>query len=292
HNAIKLLAGLRQGQSITIPGEQATKAIKNLWEEGLFSNVELYAEKEIAGVIYLVIKLEPRPKLSRFKFTGVSKREVDKLREEISLFSGKTISENLVFETESKIKGYFREKGHYSVKTSITRINDSLMNNSEIFLVDIDKGKKVKIGKLNFIGNEAVPTWKLRMAMKDTKQKAFWRFFKRSKFSESAYKRDKKAMLDKFASKGLRDVEIAFDTVYLANQKNLHINIRIDEGATYYFGDIEWIGNSKFRTSTLDTVLGIKRGDLYNKPLLEERLFMSQDGRDISSLYMDRGYLF
>ncbi len=292
HNAIKLLAGLRQGQSITIPGEQATKAIKNLWEEGLFSNVELLAEKEIAGVIYLVIKLEPRPKLSRFKFIGVSKREVDKLREEISLFSGKTISENLVFETESKIKGYFREKGHYSVKTSITRINDSLMNNSEIFVVDIDKGKKVKIGKLNFIGNEAVPTWKLRMAMKDTKQKAFWRFFKRSKFSESAYKRDMKTMLDKFASKGLRDVEIAFDTVYLANQKNLHIDIRIDEGATYYFGDIEWIGNSKFPTPFLDTVLGIKRGDLYNKPLLEQRLFMSQDGRDISSLYMDRGYLF
>ena len=95
HNAIKLIAGLRQGETITIPGEQITKAIKNLWNEELFSNVEISAEKEIAGVIYLVINVSPRPKLSRFKFTGVNKREADKIREEITLFSGKTITENL-----------------------------------------------------------------------------------------------------------------------------------------------------------------------------------------------------
>jgi len=292
HNAIKLLAGLRQGQSIVVPGEKVSTAIKNLWDEGIFSNVEILADKEIAGVIYLVIKVAPRPKLSRFRFTGINRREADKLREEISLFSGKTITENLVFATESQIKGYFREKGHYSVQVAIKREVDHLMNNSEIFVIEVTKNPKVKIGQLTFSGNESVKTWRLRMAMKDTKQKAFWRFFKRSKFSETAYKRDKLAMLQKFGSKGLRDAEISYDTVYLADRKNLHININIDEGDKYYFGDIEWIGNSKFRSSFLDTVLGLKRDDLYNQELLDTRLNMSQDGRDISSMYMDRGYLF
>lgn len=292
HNAIKLLAGLRQGQSITIPGEKIAKAINNLWDEGIFSSVEILAEKEVAGVIYLVIKIEPRPKLSRFKFVGINRREADKIREEISLFSGKTITENLIFATQNQIKGYFREKGHYSVNVSIVKEQDPLMNNSEIFIINIDKGPKVRIGKLNISGNETIPTWKLKMAMKDTKQKAFWRFFKRSQFNESAYKRDKAIIVSKFGAKGLRDAEVSFDTVYLANRKNLHIDINIDEGEVYYFGDIEWIGNTKFRSSFLDTVLGIKRGDIYNKELLEQRLFMSQDGRDVSSLYMDRGYLF
>jgi len=292
HNAIKLLAGLRQGQSITIPGEKIAKAINNLWDEGIFSSVEILAEKEVAGVIYLVIKVAPRPKLSRFKFVGINRREADKIREEISLFSGKTITENLIFATQNQIKGYFREKGHYSVNVKIEKEQDPLMNNSEIFIINVDKGPKVRIGKLNISGNETIPTWKLKMAMKDTKQKAFWRFFKRSKFNESAYKRDKAILLSKFGSKGLRDAEISFDTVYLANRKNLRIDINIDEGEVYYFGDIEWIGNTKFRSSFLDTVLGIKRGDVYNQELIEQRLFMSQDGRDISSLYMDRGYLF
>ena len=292
HNAIRLIAGLRQGSEITVPGEKITKAVKNLWDEGIFSDVEIVAEKEVAGVLYLVIKLAPRPKLSRFRFTGIPRREVDKVREEISLFSGKTITENLVFATKSKIRGYFREKGFYNVTVDIKRIQDTLINNSEIFYIHVDKKEKVKIGALTFEGNTSVPTWKLRMAMKDTKQKAFWRFFKRSKFSSSAYKRDKEAIMAKFTKVGLRDAEIAFDTVYQADSKNLNINIRFDEGERYYFGDIEWLGNSKFRSSFLDTVLGIRKGDLYNKQLLEERLFASQDGRNISSLYRDRGYLF
>ncbi len=292
HQAIKLIAGLRQGQKIYIPGDQISKAIKNLWAEGLFSDVEILADKEVAGVIFLVIKIQPRPKLSRFKFKGIIKREADKLREEISLFSGKTITENLVYQTESKIKGYFREKSFYGVTVKINRMVDTLMNNSEIFLIDINKGERIGVKKINIEGNLSIPDWKLKMAMKDTKEKKLWRFFKRSKFTEGTYTKDKDAMLAKFNAVGLRDAHIEFDTVYLKNSKNLMIDIRINEGGKYYFGNIDWIGNTKFRSSYLDTVLGIKHGDIFNKSLIEKRLFMSEDGRDISSLYMDRGYLF
>lgn len=292
HQAIKLIAGLRQGQNITVPGEKISKAIQNLWNEGIFSDVEIYADKEVAGIIYLVIAVSPRPKLSRFKFKGVNKREADKIREEISLYSGKTITENLVFTTQNKIKGYFREKGFYAASVEIRRQADSLMNNSEIFLINIDKGKKVKIGELVIEGNESISTWKLKMAMKDTKKKAPWHVFKKSKFSQSAYERDQQAVIAKFNSIGLRDAVISFDTVYQKDEKNLAIKMVIQEGNKYLFGDIEWIGNTKFRTGYLDTILGIKYGDVYNKTLLDQRLNMSQDGRDISSLYMDRGYLF
>lgn len=292
HNAIRLLTGLRQGETITVPGDKITKAVKNLWDEGLFSNVEISADKEVAGVLYLKILLTPRPKLSRFRFTGVNRREADKIREEITLFSGKTISENLVFATENRIKGYFREKGFYSVGVNINRITDTLINNSEIFVINIKKGERVKIGNITILGNTSIPTWKLKWAMKDTKQKALWRIFKRSKFSESAYKRDRDLMIGKFNEIGMRDAEVANDTVYLADPKNLNIEMNVDEGNLYYFGNIEWVGNTKFRSSFLDTVLGIKKGDIYNKTLLDQRLLMSMDGRDISSLYMDRGYLF
>lgn len=292
HQAIKLISGLRQGQKIQIPGDKITKAIKNLWDEGIFSDVSIAVEKEQAGVVYLVITLKPRPKLSRFKFEGVNRREADKVREEISLFSGKTITENLVFTTQNRIKGFYREKGYYNVKVTIVSQRDSLMNESEMFNIKIVKGEKVKIGKLEIQGNVDLPMWKLKMAMKDTKQKAFWRFFKRSKFSQSAFDRDKNAVIEKYNAIGLRDAVIVKDSVYLIDDKNLGILLKIDQGSKYYFGNIEWIGNTKFRSGYLDTILGIKYGDIYNKSLLDQRLQMSQDGRDISSLYMDRGYLF
>lgn len=107
-----------------------------------------------------------------------------------------------------------------------------------------------------------------------------------------AYKRDKLAVSNKLQEEGLRDAEIVNDSVYVIDDKNLGIDIKIDEGEKYYFGNITWVGNSKYRTGYLDTVLGIKYGDVYNKSLLEQRLFQSMDGRDITSLYMDRGHLF
>lgn len=291
-NAIRLVAGLRQGQKIVIPGNQISDAINNLWKEGLFSDVQIFADKELAGVIYLTIQVAPRPKLSKYRFTGINKRQADKIREQIDLFTGKTISENLVYKTKSKIIGYFREESYYAAKVNIRRIPDEIMMNSEIFVIECNKGKKVKIKKINITGNESVKSAKLRRAMKDTKQVALWRIFKSSKFTESAYSRDKIAMLNKFNAVGLRDAKITRDSVYMVNDKHLMIDITIDEGEKYYFGDISWTGNTKFRSSYLDTILGIKPGDIYNKQLLEERLRMSQDGRDISSLYMDRGYLF
>jgi outer membrane protein insertion porin family len=292
HQAIKLIAGLRQGQKITLPGEQINKAIKNLWAEGLFSNISIYAEKEIAGVVYFVIDLTTRPKLSKFKFKGVTKRDADKIREEISLFAGKTISENLVFQTKSKIKGYYRDKGFYNVKVNISQIKDTLINNSEIFLIDISKGQRIGIKEIAISGNTEVPTWKLKLAMKDTKQKSILRIFKRSKYTESSYQTDKLALLGKFNAVGLRDAAIVKDTVYALDDKNVKIEIKIEEGNKYYFGDVEWIGNSKYRSSFLDTVLGIKKGDIYNKTLFDGRLYGNGDGRDISALYMDKGYLF
>jgi len=289
---IRLVAGLRQGQKIVIPSQQISDAVNNLWKEGLFSDVQIIANREQAGVIYLTIYVTPRPKLSRYRFIGVNKRQADKIREKIDLFTGKTISENLLYQTKAKIHGHFREDGYYSVNVDIKRQTDDIMANSEIFVINVDRGPRTKIKEIAFTGNESVKSRKLKKAMKDTKQMGPLRIFKRSKFTESAYSRDKTAMLLKFNSVGLRDAKISHDTVYKISEKHLKIEIDIDEGEKYFFGDITWIGNTKFTSSFLDTVLGIKRGDIYNKQLLDERLRMSQDGRDISSIYMDRGYLF
>lgn len=292
HQAIKLIAGLRTGQKITLPSQQITKAIQNLWAEGLFSDVAIYAEKEIGGIVYLIIELSPRPKLSKFRFVGVNKREADKLRDEISLYAGKTITENLVFETNNKIRGYYRDKGFLYAKVQINQQLDTLINNSEIFIIQVDKGIKIGIKEIEIVGATALPNWKLLMSMKDTKQKGPQRLFKRSKYTDGSYATDKKALLAKFNAEGLRDAAIVRDSVYMLDEKNMKIYIEINEGEKYYFGDIEWIGNSKYRSSFLDTVLGIKAGDLYNKDLFNQRLYGNGDGRDISSLYMDRGYLF
>lgn len=293
HSALKAIAGLKQGDKIMIPGEKISQAIKNLWEEGLFSDVEISIDKITGDIAYLRIKVQTRPKLSYFRFSdNVTKKDADKIREEINLYSGRTISENLINVTRFRVRGYYLEKGYYQVSVNIERHRDTLINNAEYFVINVDKGSKVKIKDITFKGNESIKSGKLRRQMKDTKRKSILNLFKKSKFNNTAYKRDKENVIRKFNENGLRDATIVRDSVYLIDKKNLMIDIEIDEGQMYYFGEIEWVGNSIFTTGFLDTVLGINPGDPYNQALLEQRLFMSQDGRDISSLYMDRGYLF
>ncbi|MFM7299646.1 MAG: outer membrane protein assembly factor, partial [Crocinitomicaceae bacterium] len=230
--------------------------------------------------------------MSKFKFKGIARREADKIREEISLYAGKTITENLVFQTTGKIRGHFREKGFYETKVQINREKDTLINDSELFLIDIAKGPRIGIKKIEITGNNSVPSWKLKMAMKDTKAKLFFRFWKRSKLTESSFERDKQAMMEKFNKVGLRDAMIVEDTILKLDPKNLLIRIKIQEGEKYYFGSFDWIGNTKYRSTFLDSLIGIKKGDVYNKTLLEQRLNGSPDERDVRSLYMNRGHLF
>lgn len=290
--AITMVSGLRVGQKVSLPGDDISSAIKNLWKEGLFSDVQIKIEKITGDIVYLAIVLKPRPKLARFKFEGASKKEADKIRELINLFSGKTITENLIFNTKSKVVDFYKEEGYEFVEVNIDRMPDDLLDNSEIFVIRIYKGYKVKIAEINIEGAESIAENKLKRAMKDTKEKAFWRFFKRSKFNKTAFKRDKESIILKYQENGFRDAEITKDSVYKIDNKHLGIDLTIDEGDKYFFGDFKWVGNSKYTSGRLDTILGIRKGDVYNRVLLETRLYQSQDGRDITALYMDRGHLF
>ena len=124
----------------------------------------------------------------------------------------------------------------------------------------------------------------LRGKMKDTKQTGIMRIFKRSKFNKSAYERDKIAIIEAYNAVGMRDAVITKDTMYDIDSKHVGIDIYIDKGDKYYFGDISWVGNTKYRNGQLDTLLGIKKGDVYNE--LKARM----DERAIRDYYLEKGY--
>lgn len=291
-NAIKLIAGLREGDQVTLPGDDITGAIKKLWSQKLFSDVQIYANKVIGNTVFLTIKLKGRKRLSGKFYDNLSKSKADKVDEIVTAESGMLISETMIERTKRQIRGYFQEKGFYFTEVDIKLEDDTLANNAQVFRIYVDKKKRVKIKDIIYKGVTAVKIRKLRKAMKDTKRQSLYRIFSRSKYQVTAYRRDKKLLIDKFKEVGLRDAYIERDTVYAINDHQLIIEIDINEGEKYYFGDHEWVGNSKYRSTFLDTVYGIKSGDVYNKTLMEQRLFQSVDGRDVSSLYLDKGHLF
>lgn len=292
NNALRAISGLEIGKEIKIPSDDITRAITNLWKQDLFTDIEISATEIIGDKVFLDIYIKERPRLSKFRFTGVKKSKQETLREEIQLVRGKLITENLIETTRYKVQKYYTDKGYLNATVKLIESADTLIFNSVILTIAVDKGERVKIQNLTIKGNDALTDRKIKRTMKDTKEKKFYNLFKTSKLVKPAFKKDKQAIIAKYNALGYRDAKIIGDSTYKIDNKNIGLVLKIEEGKQYYFGDIKWVGNTKYTNEELDKILNIDKGETFNQELMDQRLFMDPNGRDISSLYLDQGYLF
>ncbi len=289
--AITLFSGLTIGQEISIPGEKISMAIQNLWKQRLFDNIQISIGEVRGKEVFLVIQLEERARLSRFRFEGVSKGESETLREKINLVRGTIVNENLVTNTSNIIRKHYREKGFLDTEVIIGQYPDTLVANSEYLVINIEKNNKVKIGSINFYGVDEMSEKKMRKSMKKTKEKKITRVFSRSKFIPELYREDKKALIASFNEQGYRNAKVLRDSVYRRPDGTVAIDLHLYEGFKFYYRSVSWVGNTKYTSTTLSEVLGIEPGEIYDKKKFESKLFMNPNGGDVSSLYLDDGYL-
>ncbi len=288
-------AGLEKGQTITVPGEEISNAIKKLGKLGLFNKIDFYVNQIKGDSIYLELNINELPKLSEVKFTGVKKGKTEELIKESDLTKGKIVNENLITNTRNYFENKYKKDGYFNTKVNINTINDTTVINQVKLLVAIDKGEKVKIGDITFDGNKQFSDKKLRKVMKNTKEVNPIRIFKSSKYVKDKYKEDLAAIAKKYKEQGYRDARVVSDSVWLDKSKNkIAINVKIEEGNKYYFGNIKFLGNTIYSDQLLSRILGINKGDTYNGVLLEKRIAdkTKPDGEDITNLYQNSGYLF
>ena len=288
-------SGLQKGQQITIPGEEISTAIKKLGKLGLFDEISFYVNRVENDSIYLDLNIAELPKLSEVKIVGVKKSKIEALIKENSLNKGKVVNENLITTTKNYIENKYKKDGYYNTKVNINIVKDTATINQVNMLVSIDKGDKVKIQKIDFIGNTKLSDKTLSKAMKDTKQKNIFRVLKASKFIKEKYKADLEKVVAAYKEKGYRDARIVSDSVVYNKEINaLNIKINVEEGNKYYFGDIKFLGNTIYTDQGLAQILGVKKGDTYNGVLLEKRIAdkSKPDAEDITNLYQNNGYLF
>ncbi len=328
------IANINVGDEVVIPGGDAfSKAIQNLWKQNYFSDVEIYITNVTGDKIDIEIAVTERPRLSNFDFVGVKKGEKEELTGKVGLVRGRVITENMKRSAVEAIQKFYFDKGHRNVGVRIETTTDASIENSQLLVFHVTKGEKVKIEQISFSGNTVDPV-KLKKQLKDTKEKSRITFtpvkdsnaytfdeymrdygfltfsktkrvlepyvkvrpFASAKFNETKFKDDIDNLVKYYNALGYRDAAIVDTNIasMSPSNENLKINIKLNEGNRYYFGNIAFRGNTKYTDSTLSNILGIKKGDIYNVDILNKKLGkeLSPEGGDISGLYMDDGYLF
>ncbi|MGM9791406.1 MAG: outer membrane protein assembly factor [Candidatus Cryptobacteroides sp.] len=303
-NQIVSQTGLLKGREVTIPGDDITSAIKKLTTRGFFEDVGIYIDhfSPARDSVYLTIKIMERPRVSKYTYTGIKSSEKKDLQERLNLRRGGEFSDYVKESSIGIIKRYYAEKGYLLCDVDVQTQKDSMVRHAIQVNFNIDKGPKVRIKDINFIGNEHVSDYTLAKSMKKTKSNKFYNFFNSKKFNEKEYPEDKKNLISAFNEAGYRDARIVRDSVYLVDvvskngkvKKRINIDLEFDEGDKYYFRDVTWTGNSVYSAETLNEVLKIQKGDVYDKVTLQKRLYGGgkQTDYDVAKLYRDNGYLF
>jgi outer membrane protein insertion porin family len=287
-------SGLRKGQLIQIPGEEISSTINKLWKLDLFSDINFYISNISGNKATIGIDIKELPTLTDVKIIGLRKSKSETLISDTELTEGKKLSESFLTNTKNYIINKYKKEGFLNTKVSLNTIPDTIGNNSLKMVVNVDRGDRIKIKSIKFSGNEVFKDFKLKMKFKNTKTKFPGRFWKKSKFIRDDFIEDKETLISFFKEKGYRDARIISDSIITNKDNSLSININIEEGRRYYFGDIKFIGNSAYNNYQLQQVLGIKKGDPYNGVLLKKQIADDQkpDGNDLTNLYQNNGYLF
>lgn len=289
-------SGLRIGQEIEIPGKEIGDAINKLWTSNLFSDINVYSTKIEGNLIYLEIELFDLPELNEATINGLKPKKAKEAIKENNLQSGVKVTENLITTTKNFIENKYKKKGFLNAKATITttEVIDSVQKNRLNMLIDLDKGRKIKVKDIVFNGAEKLKSSKLRKAMKNTKKKNPIRILKRSKYIEEDYKVDLVSLVDKYKENGYRDARVVSDSIIVNNDNTISLSIDVEEGEQYIFGSIDFLGNTIYTDEQLKQVLQISSGDTYNGVELDKRIADNEnpDANDITNLYQNSGYLF
>jgi len=330
-NVLIMLSGLKIGQRVEIPGEEITKAITKLWEQGLFEDISIKATGIQGDLIFLDIYLLERPRLTKFTFKGVKKSEADNIRDEMHLTRGDVVTNNLLIRIDNIITDYYSDKGFLDAEVNIRQLPDTTKANNVILELEVIKNDRIRIYSINIHGSDALTAQKVKATFKETKEKGLFRplygaeklivdivwdalrlkfpemiedfqsyfnetirlrIFKSSKFIEANYEDDLNLLIAKYNSMGYRDAKIVRDSISRNDDGTLNLDVWINEGNPYYFRNITWVGNTKYTAEFLNNVLRIQKGDVYNKEMLTTNLTFDPNGWDVSSLYLNDGYLF
>ncbi|MGB3542528.1 outer membrane protein assembly factor BamA [Rubrivirga sp.] len=293
---VRSISELRPGTDVQLPWDpQFAEAVRRLYARGGYSDVEIEATEVAGDGVFLTIKVVEEPRLALFEIEGLKSSERDDVRPQIPLLRGRAVREADVERGRIAIRELLRESGYRSPTIEVAR---AVGDDGRVTVrYDVDKGDRLTVTDLRFFGNEAFSDNSLGRQFKNTRERRWWRFWKRETFDDSGFQEDLNSLVRFYNDRGYFGARVVRDSVYTTTSEDgnedLIVEVEIDEGPLYHVRDIVFEGNTVYTDDQLQFALGVNGGDVYDRSRLDQSLGLvySEDKSDISSLYRDQGYL-
>ncbi len=330
-NAIIAASGLKVNDEIQVPGDRTINAVKNLWALNIFSDVQLVVEKEISDGVFLIITVAEYPRLEKILIEGNDEISTSEIEKRITFLRGTVIKPQDVIRLKNNILKLYETEGlfnadlsflYYSFFTADTtkdeiitkwRNQNDLSDEIEqvyeksesqysdliskikdriIIRFKISEGEVVKVRAIEFEGNEVFSDDDLIDELEELSIAKWWKFWSSGKFDREKLKKDKESLVKFYKKNGYKDASVVSDSlIFFNDKKDVKILFTIYEGTQYKIRNIKWVGNTVYPDEVLAERLDFVTGDVFDVDRFEKNLRGNEKQTDVSSLYLDNGYL-
>ncbi len=324
-------SGLRVNDEIEVPGDATNNAIKRLWALGVFSDVDIIADKKVSNGVFLLIKVKEHPRIEKVVIEGYDELDEDDILEVATFTRAQILKPQDVYRGKNKIKELYDEEGFLNAKILSLKYKffDADTSDDEIIVTwqseddpskeyetiydydpessrdivgrirdrllliyEIDEGEEVTVREIRFYGNEHFDNDDLKSEFDETVEYTWWKFWNSGNLNKEEYETDKEILGNFYRKNGFRDFQLLDDTlIYSEDKQDVDISVSVYEGPEYKIRNIIWKGNTVYPSEILNERLSFKKGDIYNLERFNQNLRFNESQTDVSSLYQDHGYL-
>ncbi|HVZ39644.1 MAG TPA: outer membrane protein assembly factor BamA [Candidatus Kapabacteria bacterium] len=290
-SAVITISGLRIGDMVTSTTDAFAKAIRNLVDRRLFSDVRVYAENVTATDLVVVIAVKEYQRVGAVRFAGNEDQSDKDLTDLLTIRPGDIAVPYEMDRTRAKIRKKYSDEGYLFTKVNVTQSPSADTGRVDL-LFTVEEGPEVRIGSITFEGNRAISESDLRGAMDKIKEKSWWQFWRSSKFDRTQLKDDEKKIVAYYHARGYIDADVVRDSIGI-NPATGHadVHIVVTEGHKVYLRNLTIAGNSVYSDEQIRRRLDVEPGGPYNQVQLESNLKGNEEQTDVRSLYLDNGYL-
>jgi outer membrane protein insertion porin family len=285
-------SGLKVGDEILVPGEQAAQAIRKLWSLRIFEEVAIDVDRKVGDGVYLLIKVKELPRFERVEMEGEDEVSRDDILKKVNLVRGQIFAPQEILRIQKEVAALYEKEGYLLARIDVTTSPADSVKNRVIVHLKIDEGKEVQVDRIRFEGNAAFTEGDLRGAMDGIAESHWWKFWSSAKFDRKKYDEDKKLIVSFYRKNGYRDAQMVSDSIsYSDDKEDMTVLMRVYEGPRYYVRKISWSGNAVYSDTVLNERLGLRSGDIFDAEKFEKNLRGNEDQTDVAALYLDNGYL-
>lgn len=266
---------LKSGQSYS--RKKVTEDVKRLFDTGFFYNIKV----DLMGstLTYLV---EEKPVISSVEYEGNTELDDDDLQGVSLLKANELLDVKKVNRAISDIKKKYEEKGYFLAKVDYK--TKPSKNGSQKLILEIKEGDKVKIRKVDIVGNTAISDSKLKSIMV-TKETGI--FGTGGTFQKEALLRDREVLAFVYQNEGYAQVQVSdADVALTPDKRGLKISYYITEGKKFKMDQIGFSGDVDFSEEELKKLISIDENEHFSREVL------ISDLSKLKAKYGDEGYAY